>query len=138
MDSKPRWESKRRDGLNSLHGLKNTKRSTKLSQLNRNNDQVESNRNSTDNILNSLGNPVEQRFFSLPKRRTMCDDGDNAFKYRKIIIYLVLRAGSLFISTTGGVERIIIEIIGLFKRGGGGGGGLFDLALKHCAYSIVN
>ena len=109
MHSNPRWESKRRDGLNSLHGLKNTKRSTKLSLLNRNNDQVESNRNTPDNILNSLGNPVEQRFFSLPKRRTMHDDGDNdGFKYRKIILYLVLRAGGLFISITGGV-------------GGGGG-----------------
>ena len=120
MDSKPRWESKRRDGLNSLHGLKNTKRSTKLSQVNRNNDQVERNQNTPDNILNSLGNPVEQRFFSLPMRRTMHDDGDNGFKYRKIIIYLVLQAGGLFISITGGVGRIIIEIIGLFKRGGGG------------------
>ena len=120
MDSKPRWESKRRDGLNSLHGLKNTKRSTKLSQLNRNNDQVESNRNTPDNILNSLGNHVEQRFFSLPKRRTMRDYGDNGFKYRKIIIYLVVRARGLFISITGGVGRIIREIIGLFKRGGGG------------------
>ena len=122
MDSKPRWESKRRDGLNSLHGLKNTKRSTKLSQVNRNNDQVERNQNTPDNILNSLGNPVEQRFFSLPKRRTMHDDGDNGFKYRKIIIYLVLQAGGLFISITSGVGRIIIEIIGLFKRGGEGGG----------------
>ena len=115
MDSNPRWESKRRDGLNSLHGLKNTKRSTKLSQLNRNNDQVESNRNSTDNILKSLGNPIEQRFFSLPKRRTMHDDGDNGFRYCKIIIYLVLRARGLFISITGGVGRIIREIIGLFN-----------------------
>ena len=120
MDSKPRWESKRRDGLNSLHGLKNTKRSTKLSQLNRNNDQVESNRNSTDNILKSLGNSIEQRFFRLPKRRTMHDDGDNGFRYCKIIIYLVLRARGLFISITGGVGRIIREIIGLFKRRGGG------------------
>ena len=76
MDSKPRWESKRRDGLNSLHGLKNTKRSTELSQVNRNNDQVESNKNTPDNILNSLGNPVGQRFFSLSKRRTMRDYGD--------------------------------------------------------------
>ena len=126
MDSKPRWESKRRDGLNSLHGLKNTKRSTKLSQLNRNNDLVESNRNTPDNILNSLGNHVEQRFFSLPKRSTMCDYGDNGFKYRKIIIYLVVRARGLFISITGGVGRIIREIIGLFKRRGGGG--LFDVA----------
>ena len=125
MDSKPRWESKRRDGLNSLHGLKNTKRSTKLSQLNRNNDLVESNRNTPDNILNSLGNHVEQRFFSLPKRSTMRDYGDNGFKYRKIIIYLVVRARGLFISITGGVGRIIREIIGLFKRGGGG---LFDVA----------
>ena len=74
MDSKPRWESKRRDGLNSLHGLKNTKRSTKLSPVNRNNDQVGSNKNTPDNILNFLGNPVEQRFFSLPKRRTMRDE----------------------------------------------------------------
>ena len=115
MDSKPRWESKRRDGLNSLHGLKNTKRSTKLSQLNRNNDQVESNRNSTDNILKCLGNSIEQRFFSLPKRRTMHDDGDNGFRYCKIIIYLVLRARGLFISITGGVGRIIREIIGLFN-----------------------
>ena len=115
MDSNPRWESKRRDGLNSLHGLKNTKRSTKLSQLNRNNDQVESSRNSTDNILKSLGNPIEQRFFSLPKRRTMHDDGDNGFRYCKIIIYLVLRARGLFISITGGVGRIIREIIGLFN-----------------------
>ena len=115
MDSNPRWESKRRDGLNSLHGLKNTKRSTKLSQLNRNNDQVESNRNSTDNILKSLGNSIEQRFFSLPKRRTMHDDGDNGFRYCKIIIYLVLRARGLFISITGGVGRIIREIIGLFN-----------------------
>ena len=103
MDSKPRWESKRRDGLNSLHGLKNTKRSTKLSQVNRNNDQVESNKNTPDNILNSLGKPVEQRFFSLSKRRTMRDDGDSGFKYRKIIIYLVLQASGLFISITGGV-----------------------------------
>ena len=103
MDSKPRWESKRRDGLNSLHGLKNTKRSTKLSHVNRNNDQVERNKNTPDNILNSLGNPVEQRFFSLPKRRTMRDDGDNGFKHRKIIIYLVLRARDLLISITGGV-----------------------------------
>ena len=125
MDSKPRWESKRRDGLNSLHGLKNTKRSTKLSQVNRNNDQVERNQNTPDNILNSLGNPVEQRFFSLPKRRTMRDDGDSGFKYRKIIIYLVLRARGLFISITGGVGRIIRDIIGLFKRRGGG---LFDFA----------
>ena len=123
MDSKPRWESKRRDGLNSLHGLKNTKRSTKLSQVNRNNDQVESNTNTPDNIQNFLGNPVEQRFFSLPKRRTMRDDGDNGFKNRKIIIYLVLRARGLFISIRGGVG-VIREIIGLFKRWGGG---LFDL-----------
>ena len=103
MDSKPRWESKRRDGLNSLHGLKNTKRSTELSQVNRNNDQVEGNKNTPDNILNSLGNPVEQRFFSLPKWSTMRDDGDNGFKYRKIIIYLVLQARGLFLSITGGV-----------------------------------
>ena len=115
MDSNPRWESKRRDGLNSLHGLKNTKRSTKLSQLHRNNDQVESNRNSTDNILKSLGNSIEQCFFSLPKRRTMHDHGDNGFRYCKIIIYLVLRARGLFISITGGVGRIIREIIGLFN-----------------------
>ena len=133
MDSKPRWESKRRDGLNSLHGLKNTKRSTKLSQVNRNNDQVEGNKNTPDNILNSLGKLVEQHFFSLPKRRTMRDEGDNGFKYRKIIIYLVLQARGLFISITGGVGwggvgwggvGIIREIIGLFKRGGGS----FDLA----------
>ena len=103
MDSKPRWESKRREGLNYLHGLKNTKRSTELSQVNRNNDQVEGNKNTPDNILNSLGNPVEQRFFSLPKWSTMRDDGDNGFKYRKIIIYLVLQARGLFISITGGV-----------------------------------
>ena len=112
MDSKPRWESKRRDGLNSLHGLKNIKRSTKLSQVNRNNDQVERNKNTPDNILISLGNPVEQRFFSLPKRRTMRDDGDNGFKYRKIIIYSVFRARGLFISITRGVGEIIREIIG--------------------------
>ena len=49
----------------------------------------------------------------------MRDDGDNGFKYRKIIIYLVLRAEGLFISITGGVGRIIREIIGLFKRVGG-------------------
>ena len=89
-----------------------------------NSAQVESNRNTPDNILNSLGNSVEQRFFSLPKRRTMRDDGDSGFKYRKIIIYLVLRARGLFISITGGVGRIIRDIIGLFKRGGG----LFDFA----------
>ena len=83
MDSKPRWESKRRDGLNSLHGLKNTKRSTELSQVNRNNDQVESNKNTPDNIRNSLGKPVEQCFFSLPKRMTMRRDEDNGLKYRK-------------------------------------------------------
>ena len=112
MDSKPRWESKRRDGLNSLHGLKNTKRSTKLSQVNRNNDQVERNKDTPDNILNSLDNPVEQRFFSLPKRRTMRDYGDNGFKYRKIIIYSVLRARGLIISITRGVGGIIREIIG--------------------------
>ena len=117
MDSKPRWESKRRDGLNSLHGLKNIKRSTKLSQVNRNNDQVEGNKNTPDNILNSLGKLVEQHFFSLPKRRTMRDEGDNGFKYCKIIIYLVLQARGLFLSITGGVG-IIREIIGLFKRGG--------------------
>ena len=87
-------------------------RSTKLNQLNRINDQVESNRNKPDNILNSLGNPVEQRFFSLPKRRTMRGDGDNGFKYRKIIIYSVLRARGLFISITRGVGGIIKEIIG--------------------------
>ena len=69
MDSKPRWESKRRDGLNSLHGLKNTKRSTKLSQVNRNNDQVEGNKNSPDNILNSVSNLVEQHFFSPSKEK---------------------------------------------------------------------
>ena len=85
-----------------------------------NSAQVESNRNTPDNILNSLGNSVEQRFFSLPKRRTMRDDRDSGFKYRKIIIYLVLRARGLFISITGGVGRIIRDIIGLFKRGGGG------------------
>ena len=120
MDSKPRWESKRRDGLNSLHGLKNTKSSTELNQVYRNNDQIERNKYTPDNILNSLGNPVEQRFFSLPKRRTMRNDGDNGFKHRKIIIYLVLRARDLFISITGGVGGIITEIIGLFKKGGGG------------------
>ena len=119
MDSKPRWESKRRDGLNSLHGLKNTKRSTKLSQVNRNNDQVERNQNTPDNILNSLGNPVEQRFFSLPKRRTTRDDGDSGFKYRKIIIYFSPSSERLiyFNHRWGGVG-IIREIIGLFKRGG--------------------
>ena len=89
-----------------------------------NSAQVESNRNTPDNILNSLGNPVEQRFFSIPKRRTMRDYRDNGFKYRKIIIYSVLRAGGLFISITGGVGRIIREIIGLFKRRRG----LFDVA----------
>ena len=119
MDSKPRWESNRRDGLNSSHGLKNTKRSTELNQVYRNNDQVERNKNTPDNILNSLGKHVEQRFFSLPKRRTMHDDGDSGFRYRKIIIYLVLRARDLFISITGGVGGIIREIIGLFKGGGG-------------------
>ena len=55
----------------------------------------------------------------------MRDDGDNGIKYRKIIIYSVLRAGGLFISITRGVGGIIREIIGLFKRcvcvGGGGG-----------------
>ena len=143
MDSKPRWESKRRDGLNSLHGLKNTKRSTELSQVNRNNDQVEGNKNTPDNILNSLGNPVEQRFFSLPKWRTMRDDGDNGFKYRKIIIYSVLRAGGLFISITRGVGGIIREIIGLFKRcvcvGGWGGGGLIwgSLTLRSLYRSLI-
>ena len=86
----------------------------------RNNDQIERNKNTPDNILNSLGNPVEQRFFSLPKRRTIRDDGDNGFKHRKIIIYLVLRARDLFISITGGVGGggVIREIIGLFKKGG--------------------
>ena len=61
----------------------------------------------------------------------MRDDGDNGFKYRKIIIYSVLRAGGLFISITGGVGGIIREIIGLFKRcvwvGGGGGAYLIYL-----------
>ena len=112
MDSKPRWESKRRDGLNSLHGLKNIKRSAKLSQVNRNNDQVEGNKNSPDNILNSVSNLVEQHFFSPSKRRTMRDDEDNGFKYSKSSISLLR---GLFISST--MEGGFSEIIGLLKRG---------------------
>ena len=63
----------------------------------------------------------------------MRDYGDNGFKYRKIIIYSVLRAGGLFISITGGVGGIIREIIGLFKRCvgvGGGGGGTYLIYLN--------
>ena len=84
-----------------------------------NSAQVESNRNTPDNILNSLGNPVEQRFFSLPKRRTTRGDGDSGFKYRKIIIYFSPSSERLiyFNHVWGGVG-IIREIIGLFKRGG--------------------
>ena len=75
----------------------------KIKSSESNNDQVEGNKNTPDNILNSLGKLVEQHFFSLPKRRTMRDEGDNGFKYRKIMIYLVLQARGLFISITGGV-----------------------------------
>ena len=60
----------------------------------------------------------------------MRDDGDNGFKYRKIIIYSVLRAGGLFISITGGVGGIIREIIGLFKRCVCVGGGTFLIYLN--------
>ena len=102
-----------------------------------NSAQVESNRNTPDNILNSLGNSVEQRFFSLPKRRTMRDDRDSGFKYRKIIIYLVLRARGLFISITGGVGRIIRDIIGLFKRGGGAYLILLNIALTLSLIDLV-
>ena len=111
MDSKPRWESKRRDGLNSLHGLKNTKRSTKLSQVNRNNDQVEGNKNSPDNILNSVSNLVEQHFFSPSKRRTMRDDEDNGFKYSKSSVRLLR---GLFISSTmeGAFQRSLAYLRG--------------------------
>ena len=111
MDSKPRWESKRRDGLNSLHGLKNTKRSAKLSQVNRNNDQVEGNKNSPDNILNSVSNLVEQHFFSPSKRRTMRDDEDNGFKYSKSSISLLR---GLFISSTmeGAFQRSLAYLRG--------------------------
>ena len=82
-----------------------------LSQVNRNNDQVEGNKNSPDNILNSVSNLVEQHFFSPSKRRTMRDNEDNGFKYSNSSISLLR---GLFISSTmeGAFQRSLAYISG--------------------------